>query len=78
MQAIAVIEHFNVFEECSTSLIACSEVLSKISTPVIRKNVWNKNLSHFQLTPLWQCGYRILDANIEELARHPTLEASWC
>ena len=23
-------------------------------------------------------GYRILDANIEELARHPTLEASWC
>jgi len=23
-------------------------------------------------------GYRILDANIRELARHPTLEASWC
>ena len=23
-------------------------------------------------------GYRILDANIEELARHPNLEASWC
>ena len=23
-------------------------------------------------------GYRILNANIEELARHPTLEASWC
>ncbi len=23
-------------------------------------------------------GYRILDANIEELARHPGLEASWC
>ena len=23
-------------------------------------------------------GYRILDANIEELARHPTLKASWC
>jgi len=23
-------------------------------------------------------GYRILHANIEELARHPTLEASWC
>jgi predicted DsbA family dithiol-disulfide isomerase len=23
-------------------------------------------------------GYRILDANIKELARHPKLEASWC
>ena len=23
-------------------------------------------------------GYRILDANIKELANHPTLEASWC
>jgi len=23
-------------------------------------------------------GYRVLNANIEELARHPTLEASWC
>jgi hypothetical protein len=27
MQAVAVTEHFNVFEDCSSSLITCSEVL---------------------------------------------------
>jgi hypothetical protein len=27
MQAVAVIEHLNVLEDCSTSLMACSEVL---------------------------------------------------